>query len=160
MEFPNLKKIAKFDCIGFENFCFRTLDKASLCTALIHTLKSCKPFIDTEHIAEVNKTLDAISVETITSGDLENIVMILEKYSSKLDKTCTDQLQNAVGCVQRVIKDKSQDLGTLGVAWISLAQFGMNLLAPQGPVDPVEKVAIKLNLLKDEVNISHNLGST
>lgn len=116
-------------------------------------MKSCKPFIDTDHTAEVNKTLDAISLETITSGDLENIVISLEKSCSKLDKTCTDQLQNAVDCVQKVIKDKSQDLGTLGIAWISLAQFSMNLLAPQGPVDPIEKVAIKLNLLKDEVNI-------
>ncbi|XP_053396218.1 midasin-like isoform X2 [Mercenaria mercenaria] len=127
------------------------LDKTSLYTCLIHTLKSCKSLVDPDHTQEFSGAIESLSASDISCRCLENINQMLTKCCSNLDKTCVEQLQSVLQSILAVTTDRSHDLGTLGVAWINLGLFNMKLLAPQGPVDPVEKVAIKLQLLRDEL---------
>ena len=50
-----------------------------------------------------------------------------------------------------VARDTEGDVAKLGEGWIHLGYLQMILLAPKGPVDPVERLAIKLKILKEEV---------
>ena len=119
-----------------------------------HLLACLKSFVDEEISADLDLYLNESRLTSLGEIRVNLMEKIINAVSAGLTHLDQD-LQNLVGlCFESMLlvaKDTGGDIADLGEAWIHLGHLQMTLLAPKGPVDPVERQAIKLKILKDEV---------
>ena len=109
---------------------------------------------------ERSRDLDLRLVEIRESVQAQIRPELTEQLSSlltiSLHSLDTDLQQSVNNCVQSVLSnamDTEGDVAKLGEAWVHQGYLHMQLLAPKGPVDPIERQAVKLKILKQEVTI-------
>ena len=102
--------------------------------------------------------LDSCLEDMKQSGLTQIRLEVTEKLSSimtsslqGLDSSCQQLVSRCVQSVMSVAMDTEGDVAKLGEAWVHQGYLHMKLLAPKGPVDPVERQAVKLKILKQEV---------
>ena len=71
--------------------------------------------------------------------------------STALEHLAPHQRDLVTRAVVSVAMVTGSEVSEVGEAWVRVGLLNMALLAPQGPVDPVEKVAIKLHIATDQV---------
>ena len=120
--------------------------------------------LDVEKSADVTKLADALtnflkdpsrlfSIPKELSAFMEglNLLQTTVLETVGLDQSTCDLLSKMMESVGLILKDKEGDLVLIGEAWTHMGLLFMKLLAPQGPVDPVEKNMTKLNIAIEQV---------
>lgn len=79
--------------------------------------------------------------------------MTLVESLKDLDTEKTELFTKVIKSGLQIMQEESTDVGELGEAWVYLGLLSMAMLAPQGPVDPVEKDMIKLKITEQDVSI-------
>ena len=119
-----------------------------------HLLACLKSFVDEEISADLDLYLNESRMTSLGEIRVALMEKIINSVSTGLTNSDQD-LQNLVAlCFESMLlvaKDTEGHIADLGEAWIHLGHLQMTLLAPKGPVDPVERQVIKLKILKDEV---------
>ena len=119
-----------------------------------HLLACLKSFVDEEISADLDLYLNEsrpTSLGEIGVNLMEKILNTVSGGLTHLDQDLQDRVALCFESMLLVAKDTEGEIADLGAAWIHLGHLQMTLLAPKGPVDPVERQAIKLKILKDEV---------
>ncbi|KAH3728947.1 hypothetical protein DPMN_054910 [Dreissena polymorpha] len=145
-----------------------SMERRSLLAVFIQSLKALKPVMSKDCPDDLySDLLDSVATgDDLTPDLLKKLDYTLHAYCTleHIQKDTSDLLDAAIDSIAKVIGANSDDigdavcseggfgnLGCLGCAWVDTGLFNMNLLAPQGPVDPVEKVLIKLNIAQNEL---------
>lgn len=132
----------------------RHFDRTSL-IASFHLMISClKPLIDPDVMKDIDAFLEEMKPTSLVEINPE-VSEKLQSIISVLVKTLDSDLQESISlCVESVLlvaMDTEGDIAKLGKAWVLLGHLQMQLLAPKGPVDPIERQAVKLRILKQQV---------
>ena len=133
----------------------RVQERAHLLQMFQHLLHSMIPLLIPQKQQPFTAELDTLAqqVQTGTSvhTTLESIQTLLQPV---MDGPFQDSLQHCFTGMSAVLVEEAprrESLVTLGNAWVHLGLVYLMLLTPSVPVDPVEKVAIKINHLEEEV---------
>ncbi|KAL4232858.1 AAA ATPase midasin [Mactra antiquata] len=127
-----------------------TLDRECFFQTLIHTLKSCACFVDEGMSQDIEALFDTSTYQRCQdNSDIKRVICRLLESCSNMEPETRILLQELGDSLPLSYGNTYFDIG---VAWIHLGQFCLKLLAPQGPVDPVEKIRVKLEILKDELS--------
>ena len=119
-----------------------------------HLLACLKSFVDEEISADLDLYLNESRLTSLGEISVKWMEKIINAVSTRLINLDQDLQKLVALCFESMLlvaKDKEGEIADLGEAWIHLGHLQMSLLAPKGPVDPVERQAIKLTILKDEV---------
>ena len=121
-----------------------------------HQLSCLKPLFDLEMSTDFDTCLEDFKQSSL----VELTLVLVEKLKDKLleavkhlDSEFQKLITSCVESVSMVAMDTEGDIAKLGEAWVHLGYLQMTLLAPKGPVDPVERQATKLKILKQEVRM-------
>ena len=87
---------------------------------------------------DVQITSNISTIKDVIQDSLQMSADVIALVTECLDQYC-DML------------DSKQTLCKIGEVWIKIGLVNIHLLAPKGQVDPVEKLAVKIKLMKEEV---------
>ena len=119
-----------------------------------HLLACLKTFANEEMPADLDQYLSESRLTSLGEIRVALMEKIINAVSTRLTNLDQDLQKLVAMCFESMLlvtKDTEGNIADLGEAWIHLGHLQMTLLAPKGPVDPVERQAIKLKILKDEV---------
>ena len=119
-----------------------------------HLLACLKSFVDEEVSADLDLYLNEsrlTGLGEISVNLMEKIINVVCTGLTHLDQDLQNRVASCFESMLLVAKDTEGEIADLGEAWIHLGHLQMTLLAPKGPVDPVERQTIKFKILKDEV---------
>ena len=92
------------------------------------------------------------SLTQIRAEVIEKLDIVISTSLRNLDSDLQQSVSHCVQSVLSVAMDTEGNVAKLGEAWVHLGHLQMQLLAPKGPVDPIERQAVKLKILKQEVH--------
>lgn len=128
----------------------------------VQVLKALQPVMDDNCSEALARLLDYITVLVDSSTDRvkpiatfipKEVQITLIESLKELDTEKTELFSKVIKSGLQIMQEESTDLGELGEAWVNLGLLSMEMLAPQGPVDPVEKNMIKLKITEQDVSI-------
>ncbi|XP_076077814.1 midasin-like isoform X3 [Mytilus galloprovincialis] len=133
----------------------RTSERRNIAFEFKHLMKSITASLSEENQSVMGQILPV--VELMSNGQTDQIQNseFVEKFCFVLKSIFSEH--NAVeNCVKSVLdivtSSETSTLQSIGTAWVYLGLVSIELLTPYLSVDPVEKVAIKIEILTNELN--------
>ncbi|WAR08077.1 MDN1-like protein [Mya arenaria] len=131
------------------------VERGNLIATLVHSLKSMDGVMSRDCPEEYTQKLETIATSFDLSEDsLKSIDYILHVHCTlkHMEKEQNNLMDEAINSVAMLIQGETTvGAEEVGQTWVKVGLFNMAMLAPQAPVDPVEKLTIKMDILKEEL---------